>query len=266
LAAIGFVSPAPSVVSLELSMPKFLTSSFLTDSALRFDKSKLIAQQRHLELHAQLKKSIGSSERPSKKRQAELKQLIENLEEQQELQSSVKKRKLKVKELSVSIKEIQKELNEIYQELFSKDFDKPFELDSAIESKYLKAKRAKEDHDELTSEVESLRKALKALPKAKLTKAELTSKVEDYKQQIKTYSKLKEHIDDDKCPTCGSTVDLTTLKKIALEAKAKITDLEQQLKYIETKAELESAESKVGDYDASSFTKLQKQYIKIMSN
>lgn len=223
--------------------------------------SKLSKQQGYLELHAQVKKSIGTSKRPSKERVAELQKLIANLEEQQELRASVKARKVKVKKLDASIAELQAELNSIYQGLFKKDFDKPFELDTAIESKYRKAKEQKENHETLVADLEDAEKRLAALKKTKASKEDLQSKLDECKQQIKTYNKLKEHIDDDKCPICGSTVDLATIKKKALDAKAKIAEIEAQLEYLEVKAEVAKLKKEVESSEsADSFDKIQKEY------
>jgi DNA repair exonuclease SbcCD ATPase subunit len=222
--------------------------------------SKLTMSKTYLELQAQLTKSIGKAERPSKKRMAELKTKIAALEEQQELQATVKSQKKNLKQYKQQLDDIIEELNSIYQKLFKKDFDEPFDLDSSIESKYQKAKSENKLRNEIQEELNDLVAKLKNCKKTKKTEDELESLISECKQQIKTYNKLKEHLEEDTCPICGSVVDLNTIKKKAVTAKANIEGYKLELSYITTSKEIAKLKTKLEASSAVDITELKSQY------
>jgi DNA repair exonuclease SbcCD ATPase subunit len=222
--------------------------------------SKLTKSKTYIELKAQLTKNIGKAERPSKQRIQQLRSLINELEEQLEIRSTVKSQTVKVKKYKAQLAEIKTELNTIYQDLFGKDFDEPFELDTSIETAYLKAKRENSDREDLVDELRDLKKRLKQATPTKKTYEALEAAISDGKQQIRTYNKIKEHLDDDTCPVCGSVVDLPTLKKKAIKAKDVIATCQKELSYLDITQEISQTQSKISELEEVDLTKLEKAF------
>lgn len=211
------------------------------------------------ELHAQLMKSIGSAERPSTKIQEKLDQQIEAIEKQIEAKRRIKQLERTIAENKEAVAEVKTRLRKICNDLgLSLEEIKSFDPNSEVASKYRKLEDAlelmetkKDRHTRL------MRKVLAAKEKIVgkvYSEAELATIVDESNQQIKAYKKLKEHIEDDTCPICGSVVDLETLRKKSVAAQKKLAEVQAQLEYNEISLGVKDL-----DFDSRKYKETQKQ-------
>lgn len=201
----------------------------------------LTSKKSYAELLSQLLENIDGAKKPSAKRSTLVAEKIEKLEKQNNLKSRISQLRDDLESVEASlvesksaIKTLTKRSRLTLEEL--RDFKEDEGLILDFRESGSKLARLVEDLEELDSKVSELEGLVE--PKTSETEKFLTEKIEENRTQIRAYKKLKEHIEEDTCPTCGATIDIETLKNLATAASKNIAKLESKLRHRKLSAEI----------------------------